>query len=505
MRRYYKDFLFCVLFLISLNVSALRSDLNYKTFYSPAIGSYVETNLLIHATSLNYQRLGSEGFQGSVNITIMFMKDEEVVNFSKIRLDSPVVYDMANIADFLDHQRFMLPDGTYEMIINMSDASLPEKEYVHKEEITLDYTEKQIVVSSIELLDSYKKADENVQTKFTKSGYDLMPKVYSFYDANESQLAFYCEIYHADDVFGANEPFLISYHLQGFESKHVMNNFSGFKRVQASNVNPLLVAFNINDLASGNYTLVVEARDKNDTLLAENSIFFQRSNPNAKFNMDNLYSIASENMFTLKYNSLDTLREYVYWLYPQASYVEKQFIFYQAKTADLDILQRFLYSFWLERNELNPEYEWEEYAKLVAAVNKEFRAGRTKGYQTDRGRVYLQYGPPSIIVDRSFDTGNSGFTDNRDITSDYREGGLVPYQIWRYDVMGAQRARTFVFANIHIAAQSYDLIHSDAQGEVYNPQWQAELARNRYKPEIERRRENNIFEGQSGDFYRVPY
>jgi len=502
--RYYKNFLFCALFFISLNVSALRSDLNHKTFYSPAVGSYVETNLLIHAASLNYQKLSNGGFQGSVNITIMFMKGEEVANFSKIRLDSPIVHDMSNIADFLDHQRFMLPDGVYEMIITMSDASSPDKEHAHKEEITLNYAEKKIAISSIGLLNSYEKTNENAQTKFSKSGYDLMPKVYSFYDADESQLAFYCEIYHANGVLGANEPFLISYHIQGFESKHIMNNFSGFKRVQSSDINPLLINFNINDLASGNYTLVVEARDKNNMLLAQNSIFFQRSNPNAKFNTDNLYNIASGDMFTLKYKDVDSLREYVSWLYPQASYIEKQFIFHQTKTADIDVLQRFLYSFWVERDELNPQYAWEEYTILVAAANKEFRAGRTKGYQTDRGRVYLQYGPPTIIVDRSFDTGNSGFTTNLENES-YQDGGVVPYQIWRYDVLGTQRVRTFVFANKHIAAQSYDLIHSDAQGEIYNPQWQTELSRNRYNPRIEQRQDKNLFDGQSGEFYRVPY
>ena len=504
--RYYRKIIFCSLLLMSLSASALRADLNYKTFYSPMIGSYVETNLLIHAASLSYQKLNNGNFQGAVNITIMFMKGEEVANFSKIRLDSPTVNSMSNIADFIDHQRFMLPDGIYEMIISMSDASSPDKEYVHKEEITLDYAEKSISISSIELLNSYEKADENAPTKFTKSGYNLIPKVYSFYDANESQLAFYCEIYHTDAILGTNEPFLISYHIQGFESKHTINNFSGFKRAQSSDINPLLVSFNINDLASGNYTLLIETRDKNNTLLTENSIFFQRSNPNAKFNTNNLYSISSEKMFTLKYNDLDSLREYVAWLYPQASYIEKQFIFHQTKSADIDILQRFLYSFWAERNELDPEYAWEEYKKLVAAVNKEFRAGRTRGYQTDRGRVYLQYGPPSIIVDRSFDTGNSGFTATAN-TEDggYQEGGLVPYQIWRYDIMGTQRARTFVFANKHIAAQSYDLIHSDAQGEIYNPQWQTELTRNRYNPHLEKRRENNLFEGQSGEYYKVPY
>jgi len=235
--RYYRNFVFCVLFLISLSASALRADLNYKTFYNPAIGSYVETNLMIQASSIRYQKLSDGGYQGAVNITIMFMKGEEVANFSKIRLDSPVVSDTANIVDFMDNQRFMLPDGVYEMIISMSDVSSPDKEYVHKEEISLDYTEKNIAVSSIELLNSYEKAGEDTQTKFTKSGYDLIPKVYAFYNANESQLSFYCEAYHTADALGENEPFLIYYHVQGFEFKHVVNNFSGFKRAQSSDIN----------------------------------------------------------------------------------------------------------------------------------------------------------------------------------------------------------------------------------------------------------------------------
>jgi len=502
-----RSFLFFVLFLISMNASALRADLKHKVFYSPTIGSYVETNLMIHSSSIKYQKLSSGGFQGAVNITIMFMKGEEVANFSKIRLDSPIVSDTSAIRDFMDYQRFMLPDGVYDMMIYMSDAFYPEKEFVHKEEITLHFTESTIAISSIELLNSYEKADEAFPTKFSKNGYDLIPKVYSFYDANESQLSFYCEIYHAADTLGNNEPFLITYHIQGFESNHILNNFSGFKRVQAYPINPMLISLNISDLPSGNYTLIVEARDKNNTLLVNNSIFFQRSNPNVSFNSEKLYHITQSNMFTTKYTNIDSLREFVYWLYPQASYIEKQFIFHQTKTADIDILQRFLYSFWADRNELNPEYSWEEYRQMAVYVNKEYRAGRTKGFQTDRGRVYLQYGPPSIIVDRAFDTGNSGFTNNIENIEDegYREGGLVPYQIWRYDVLGPQRARTFVFANRHIAAQTYDLIHSDAQGEVYNLQWQTELSRQRYNPKLEQRQDKSLFEGQSGEYYRVPY
>jgi GWxTD domain-containing protein len=488
---------------ICVNAMALTANLSYNIFYHPQTGSYIETNLLINAATLKYQKLNNGNYQGFVNITIMFMKGEEVANFSKIRLGSPVVADTMAIMDFLDHQQFQLPDGKYDMIITMADEVYPDKEYVHKEEITLDFATKKITISSIELLNAYGKVENENSSKFIKNGYELVPKETVFYSDKDTKLSFYTEIYHTEDVLGKEEAFLVSYYLQGFESKRKLSDFSGFKRMKSSEINSLLVTFLINDLKSGNYELFIDISDKNNNLLTQKSIFIQRSNSNTNFNIDYLYNLQSENMFTLQYKNLDTLRQYVNYLYPLASYTEKQFIFNQTKPADLELLQRFLYNFWTERDELNPEKSWIDYLRMVLAVNKEFRAGRTQGYQTDRGRVYLQYGPPSVLVDRSFDTGSSGMTISN--SNGFDESGTIPYQIWQYDVLGSQRNKTFVFANIHIAAQTYDLIHSDAQGEIFNPQWQSELSRNRYNPELEKKYNKTQFEGTTGEFYHVPY
>jgi hypothetical protein len=99
-------------------------------------------------------------------------------------------------------------------------------------------------------------------------------------------------------------------------------------------------------------------------------------------------------------------------------------------------------------------------------VNKLYSAMGVKGYATDRGRVYLQYGPPNIISDETQDP------------------SAYPYQIWHYyrlvdqrnhEIPQEQSNRKFVFYAKESATNNYILLHSDAIGELSQPQWQAML------------------------------
>ncbi|MDD4848889.1 MAG: GWxTD domain-containing protein, partial [Bacteroidales bacterium] len=268
-------------------------------------------------------------------------------------------------------------------------------------------------------------------------------------------------------------------------------------------VNVMINNIDITSLASGNYELVVELKDRNNQLLAKNIIFFQRSNPNIQYDTQRLSSLQIANSFVAQYKNLDTLRQFVAFIYPKATAIEKQFIFRQAKNCDLETLQRFFFNFWSERDAMNPYRAWLEYKKMVDVVNHEYKAVGMMGFQTDRGRVYLQYGPPNTIVDREFDAGSSGLGINKDGT-EANDGGTVPYQIWHYyQLSDNQRNKRFVFSNPHLAANSYDLIHSDANGELYNPQWQSELQRQIFKSTTID--ENGEFKGESGEYYNVPY
>lgn len=94
-----------------------------------------------------------------------------------------------------------------------------------------------------------------------------------------------------------------------------------------------------------------------------------------------------------------------------------------------------------------------------------FKCGKQKGYYSDRGRVYLQYGAPS---QRSMQP---------------NEPNAYPYEIWQYyrttdASTGAFFSnRKFVFVNKMLGDECYMLIHSDMRGELNNPRWQFELTR----------------------------
>jgi GWxTD domain-containing protein len=91
---------------------------------------------------------------------------------------------------------------------------------------------------------------------------------------------------------------------------------------------------------------------------------------------------------------------------------------------------RFVEQFWKRRDRTPNTAEnkfKEEHYRRIAYSNVHFR-DRRAGWQTDRGRTYIVYGPPTSMK-RSNDAEHTR-------------------EIWRYDTtLSAERARVFVFAD----------------------------------------------------------
>jgi GWxTD domain-containing protein len=209
-------------------------------------------------------------------------------------------------------------------------------------------------------------------------------------------------------------------------------------------------------LPSGNYNLVVEARNKENKLVADQRIFLQRSNPNVQASLNELNALNVQNSFVEKLTA-DSLNEYIKYLRPISSRIEVDYAINVTNAKELLNKQQFFLSFWQKRNLLNPEEEWNNYYVLVKEVNRLFKTQTRKGYATDRGRVYLQYGKPDsrLVYDR--------------------EPSLYPYELWQYYKLNNRSNRRFVFTNTDLVSNNYALIHSDAIGEVRDDRWQTKL------------------------------
>jgi GWxTD domain-containing protein len=460
------------LFMANANV---RAFLSYTTFYSPTDGSYMETYLSIVGKSLKYSKLSNGKFQANLEILYTFERNDSIKSFQKIALKSPEIIDTTEqyMVDFLSVERFAVPTGTYNFKISIRDLNTKDDPTISQDNINIFYPKDKASISGIQLISNYEKTAKN--GILTKYGYDIYPYFSNFYPDFIKSLMFYYETYNTKLLLGEKSKFITKYYIEEASSHQKIAPFITTNIAYTSEANVNFGKFDISKLPSGNYNLVVEATDTTGTVMAFNRLYFQRSNP--KLIVENTFSTLDiSNTFVAKINDFDTLRLYLHYLYPinktediaaqnsilldQKQNMDSIIISKEYRKQKVFIMQQYFYDFWKRRNMTDPEKGWLDYLTTVNEVNAKFSAQRTKGFLTDRGRVYLQYGPPNSI------------------SAETMGADSYPYEIWQYYQIKAQGNRKFVFYNYDRVSNSYILLHSDVFGEIYEPQWQ-KILRNR--------------------------
>jgi GWxTD domain-containing protein len=465
----------------------LQAYLNYTVFNVPGQAPYIETYLAVAGESVIYTLNDNGLFQGSIEVTFIFRQNEEIKEFDKYQLFSPEIQDTSSIDfSFIDQQRYFIPQGEYEMEISIADLNIDKKPFSAIQPVSVRFDDRNICFSGIQLVKSFSPSLE--QNILTKGRYDLIPMVYNFYPEMINNLIYYTEIYNTGKILGPTEKFLVISMIESFETGNTLKDYVSYRKYDAHEVVPVLNEYDISRLPSGNYKLLIEIRNKENMILAENEIFFQRSNPNIQFQLEDLAAIDVNATFASRISSNDTLQELIKCLDPISTELEKTFIYKQAPAADLKTNQQFLYNFWLSRDMEKPEKAWMEYYEQVLIVNKAYKTQISKGYETDRGRVYLKYGPPNII------------------SESYNEPSSYPYEIWHYyELAGGQRNKKFVFYTHDMITNNFKLLHSDAIGEISNYKWQIFLNNRWYDPySVDAEQAPEIYGGKAEDYYRNP-
>lgn len=494
-------FIVCSVVFIVLTTKAnnnVTAYLTYAAFNVPAKGPYVETYLSVIGNSVKFVKNAKGNYQGAIDIAINFSQNGEIKKAQKYTLNSPETDDTIKAyPNFIDLQRFTLSNGTYSMEISIADKNRPsETPFITKMPITINFPEDKITVSDIQLLESYVKS--TTPTVLTKSGYDLVPYVSTFFPENINKIKLYAEIYNSKKIIGEGEKMVLNYFLESYETKIKLNDYTAFSKQTAGEVNILLAEFNIDKLPSGNYNLIVEVRDKENKIQAERNYFIQRKNTQGKLSLEDMKSVNVSNTFVTSYTSLDTLADYIRSLRPISSSSEIQYAENQLKGRSLELMQQLFYNFWKSRNATDPQLMWLEYYKEVMKVNKEFGTHGLKGYDTDRGRVYLQYGAPDQRA-------------KADV-----EPSAYPYEIWEYYSLydrslaltypdNKQSNKKFVFYNPDSVTNKYSLIHSTAQGEINNNRWELLIhERDTKSRKLDDEKAPDHFGGNADENFRSP-
>lgn len=440
--------------------------MSHGTFNIPGQSPYMEVYLEIIGNTLLYKQLPSGKYQGSIQVTMIIKQDSAIKDFRKYELLSAELADTSGVGvNFIDQQRFSLPNGVYTLELSIADNNVKKEPVKLLYPISLDFADKKCSVSTIQFVNSYTKTNEaNV---LSKSGYDLVPMVDNFFPSDKSKLIFYSEIYNPVHNENANDGFLVSYYIESFDNRKILNEYARSKREVSKPAMVVMNEFDISRLPSGNYNLVVSVKDKANNEIAYNSSFFQRSNPALDTIALDYANVDLLSSFATKISNADTLREYIKSLTPISTETEKIFINYQAPVAQLSVLQQFFQRFWEARDAFDPLKAWTVYNIQVQRVNEAYGTQVRKGYDTDMGYVFLRYGEPSTIQDIPFES------------SSIDGESSVPYQIWQYYSLfgGRERNKRFVFVNKELGAREYTLVHSDVKGEIQDYGWRAQTWR----------------------------
>jgi GWxTD domain-containing protein len=119
----------------------------------------------------------------------------------------------------------------------------------------------------------------------------------------------------------------------------------------------------------------------------------------------------------------------------------------------------FLRRFWARRDPTpaTPDNEvMAAFYSRIAEANRRYREGgaaEIPGWRTDRGKIFIKYGPPNEVMQRP------------------QAGATLPYEVWKYT---QGRALKYVFMDF-TQFGNYALIWTDDRREPSRPNWQSLL------------------------------
>jgi len=446
----------------SVAQSTTQARLDAATFRYTDDESLVEVYLSLGAKTLPF--VGAEGgFQASVPVHVRLAPVTEgspsgASASAAFDETVPLTYVIADTSALNDTQVFVeqirmtaLP-GEYTLDVTLQPVGAPEVRLVR--DLTVpDYVGTAgTSFSAVQLATDIQRAEAS--GPLTKSGLTIRPNPDAFYGGAGAAVQYYAEVYGPPT--SGDQYTLLAFVAESERGVALPDHERRMNRA----VRPVDVAvgqLGVDTLPSGIYYLRLVVLNEANEAVADQSKRFYVINPDVERPQvgpgmmsyeETLFAAMGEEELDLNVRHARVIANG-----REASQIG------QLQTDD--DRRRFLTTFWTARDTdgiagINDARRM--FYERLPLVNERFSELGTPGYETDRGRVYLKYGPPTEVDRHPFDT------------------GLHPYEIWNYDSIPGEGRAIFVFVD-RFESNRFELVHSDVTGEVSLPSWERELAR----------------------------
>jgi len=441
--------------------------LDYATFFKGTLGkSLVEIYVAVPMKSLTYD----EKLKGSFSVSVQVLDEDNKVVVEdywgqKVKITSE--NERYSTSEFPAITKFNIKSGIYRLLVEVKDLTsgvsaeinipFESEKFVVKDFYKRIYEDNEVSISSVQLCSKLVKianTSNNKESDFAKNGYIVLPNPRKLYGTFRPFIDFMVELYGLE----MSNKYYMKWNIIDGEGLVVLK--SDYKEKKAPGSTMVLTGrAKIQSLKTGSYFFKLfisdnkNAVDDEDVIAStlNNFFIFRKIDFNKKSTNNEEVNLAKVDLdnhdFMISLNDNQVEKEYSIVnsaLLPQS---KKE----QSDKLNNDGKRNFLNQFWIEQ-EKKVKNSRRTFIAAVKYVNNKYSTGNKKGWETDRGRIFLKAGKP--------DTHESILSNQN----------KLDHEIWKY----FKNNYTFVFLDKH-GLSDFRLIHSNYEGEKYDPRWEDKI------------------------------
>jgi GWxTD domain-containing protein len=351
----------------------------------------------------------------------------------------------------IDVLRYVAAPGRYHVELKAMDVASQASQQAELDFRVEAMPPSEAWLSDIELAAVIRQEEsDSTQRAFHKNQLLVIPQTDRTYSDQRPMLYYYLEAYNLpENLIG--DGYKVKSYITDMQGKPI-DDVRGrtVTKPKSTHASAEVGSLHLGKLAAGDYQLNIEIVSLDDHIRSK------KTKPFVMVAAPVVASTALPSEFIARFAAMS--EKQITTAFKQAAYMmskEDQKLYEQL--TGLEAKRQFLAEFWGRRDPAPSTLENEfylEYQRRIAHANENLRSFAREGWQTDRGRVYIIYGPPNDI--EFFPS-----TENN-----------RPYERWRYDNL--EGGVEFIFVD-RTGFKEYRLVHSSKIGEIKDPDWQRQL------------------------------
>ncbi len=369
--------------------------------------------------------------------------------------DSSLAKSQNSVVDAL---RYMVGDaGKYH--IKLYTRTTGPMAQIDSAEVTVEIPamrDDEMCLSDIIFSSKIGRADEQSNPIFTRNGYEIIPNPAAVFGESSPIVYFYFEAYNISQRL-TGDKYKVVCRIENSNGNEVEGTGKAFRTKRKTTEMAIEMGTKIiSKLPSGTYSMIYGIADIDEKIIMKSKKTIFIYNPSIPFEKKDQFTFSDVgdksfiDLYRQGEKELDNeFKQMVYLIdKPQKQFYKKLTI---AK-AKADYIKEIWVTAAAKQNIIGSVYRY-IYLKRINEANVKFKSVFKDGWKSDRGRVYILFGPP-YEVERF---PNSVQT--------------IPYEIWTYSSIQGQGGVIFVFSD-RTGFKKYEQIHSSLIGELQEPDWQ---------------------------------